>query len=126
MEANLEQDRQAEDEEEYILLDLDEVCVQSDIPPNAPYVLSGLDTMAPTLLIGDSLKLIGEYQETIGTCFLFSENDDMPVVMHQETGPSDTNLIKDICIVDPNQEPSKQVKPIASLQKILKFRLPTN
>lgn len=29
-----------EDEEEYVLLDLDAVSGQLDIPPNAPYVLS--------------------------------------------------------------------------------------
>lgn len=29
-----------EGEEEYVLLDLDDVCVRADIPANAPYVLS--------------------------------------------------------------------------------------
>ncbi|KAJ3680395.1 hypothetical protein LUZ60_016673 [Juncus effusus] len=86
------------EQEEYVLLDLDD-CVYSDIPPNAPYVLSGLDTLSPTLVIGDNLKLIGEYQDTIGTCYLFSESD---------------------------AESSKQVKPLTSLQKVIKFRLVNN
>nr|XP_029116950.1 uncharacterized protein LOC105032716 isoform X2 [Elaeis guineensis] len=74
MEGNLEENREVEGEEEYLLLDLDEICVHGDIPANAPYVLSGLDTLNPILVIGDRLKLIGEYQETIGTCFVFSES----------------------------------------------------
>ena len=40
MEGNLEENREVEGEEEYLLLDLDEVCVHGDIPANAPYVLS--------------------------------------------------------------------------------------
>ncbi|KAK9269479.1 hypothetical protein L1049_001254 [Liquidambar formosana] len=111
-----------EDGEEYVLLDLDGVAGQVDIPPNAPYVLSGLDTLNPILIIGDKLKLIGEYEETIGTCFIFSEDEATPVV-HEETGPSEANLFMGKCIMDPNQAPAKQVKPVASLHKILKFRL---
>ncbi|KAL6314817.1 hypothetical protein AAG906_027168 [Vitis piasezkii] len=73
MEENLVHNESVEEEEEYVLLNLDEVRGQVDIPPNAPYVLSGLDTPNPILVIGDSLKLIGEYEETIGTCLVFSE-----------------------------------------------------
>ncbi|WCJ41309.1 Transcription factor TFIIIC tau55-related protein [Euphorbia peplus] len=118
-----------EDEEEYVVLDLDAVSGQIDIPPNAPYVLSGLDTLNPILIIDDKLKLIGEYEETIGTCLVslkmlhnlrFSESQ--PVV-HEETGPSEANLFSGKFIIDPNQAPTKQVKPVARLHKILKFRL---
>ncbi|KAF8413905.1 hypothetical protein HHK36_001901 [Tetracentron sinense] len=122
MEANSKQSEPMEDEEEYVLLDLDGVCGKFDIPTNTPYVLSGLETLNPVLVIGDNLKLIGEYEETIGTCFVFSESDADPVV-HEETGPSETNLFTGKCIIDPNQVPAKQVKPIACLHKILKFRL---
>ncbi|OVA00569.1 Transcription factor TFIIIC [Macleaya cordata] len=122
MEANSVQVENVEDEEEYVLLDLDAVCGQVDIPPNAPYVLSGLDTLNPVLVIGDNLKLIGTYEETIGTCLVFTENDGGPLV-HEETGPSEQNLFRGTCIVDPNQASAKQVTPIASTQKILKFRL---
>ncbi|WJX73356.1 hypothetical protein P8452_57149 [Trifolium repens] len=62
-----------EDEDEYILLDLDGVCGLIDIPPNANYVLTGLDTLNPVLIIDDRFKLVGEYEETIGTCIAFSE-----------------------------------------------------
>ncbi|GMP85643.1 hypothetical protein CsSME_00038718 [Camellia sinensis var. sinensis] len=94
---------QVEDEEEYVLLDLDGVSGQVDIPPNAPYVLSGLDTINPILVIDNKLKLIGEYEETIGTCFVFAEGGKF--------------------IIDPKQAPSKEVKPIARLHKILRFSL---
>ncbi|KAK3037930.1 hypothetical protein RJ639_031821 [Escallonia herrerae] len=111
-----------ENEEEYVLLDLDDVYGQVDIPQNAPYVLSGLDTLNPTLVIDNKLKLIGEYKETIGTCFVFSESESTPVA-HEETGPSEVNLFSGKFVVDPKQSPTKQVKPIARLQKILKFRV---
>ncbi|GLT83365.1 hypothetical protein SLE2022_016580 [Rubroshorea leprosula] len=122
MAENLKVDVHQEDDEEYVLLDLDAVSGQVDIPPNAPYVLSGLDTLNPLLIIDDKIKLIGEYEETIGTCLIFSEDDAAPVV-HEETGPSEANLFSGKCIIDPNQALRKQVKPIARLHKILKFRL---
>ncbi|XP_034677609.1 uncharacterized protein LOC117908060 isoform X5 [Vitis riparia] len=106
MEENLVHNESVEEEEEeYVLLNLDE----------------GLDTPNPILVIGDSLK-IGEYEETIGTCLVFSEGQATPVV-HEETGPSEANLFSGTFIIDPNQAPAKEVKPIASLQKILRFRL---
>lgn len=40
-----------------------------------------------------------------------------------ETGPSEANLFSGAGIIDPNQPASKEVKPVAQLQKILKFRL---
>ncbi|KAJ1702117.1 hypothetical protein LUZ63_001896 [Rhynchospora breviuscula] len=109
MEANKEMDKRPDYEEEFLLLDLDD-CLYSDIPPNAPFVLSGLDTLTPTLQIGNHLKLIGEYQETVGTCYIFSES-----------GPS---LIEK-CPTDQNHASSKEVIPLASLQKILKFKVCT-
>lgn len=51
---------------------------------------------------------------------LFAETS--PVV-HEETGPSEANLFSGKYIMDPNQAPRKQVKPVARLLKILKFRL---
>ncbi|GMI79462.1 hypothetical protein like AT3G15420 [Hibiscus trionum] len=111
-----------EEDSEYILLDLDAVSLQIDIPPNAPYTLSGLDTMNPILIIDEKLKLIGEYEETIGACFVFTEDEACPVV-YEETGPSEANLFSGKCIIDPNQAPRKEVKPVAQLHKILKFSL---
>ncbi|XP_059441406.1 uncharacterized protein LOC132173812 [Corylus avellana] len=121
MEVNsVQQDH--EDEEEFVLLDLNCLAGILDIPPNAPYVLSGLDTLNPVLVIDDKVKLIGEYEETIGTGLVFKEEDGTPVV-HEETGPSEANLFSGKCIIDPNQTPSKNVRPVAQLHKILKFRL---
>nr|XP_043629520.1 uncharacterized protein LOC122600816 [Erigeron canadensis] len=106
-------------EDEYVMLDLDGI---SDVPPNAPYVLSGLDTLNPILIIDDRIKLIGEYDETIGTCIVFSENDAPPVV-HVETGPSEANLFAGKSIINPNHVPKKEVKPVCQVQKILRFKL---
>ncbi|KAH0986701.1 hypothetical protein GBA52_013878 [Prunus armeniaca] len=124
MEANTVRNED-EVEEEYVLLDLDSAYSQFDIPPNAPYVLSGLNSEHPVLTIGDKLNLIGEYHETVGTCLIFKEEVASPVV-HEETGPSEANLFAGKCIVDPNQPQSKQVKPVTSLHRIIKFRLAPN
>ncbi|KAH7842102.1 hypothetical protein Vadar_001499 [Vaccinium darrowii] len=121
MAAILSSHDQVEDEEEYVLLDLDGVSGQVHIPPNAPYVLSGLDTLNPILVIDNKVKLIGEYEETIGTCFVFTEGE-CPVV-HEETGPSEANLFSGKFIIDPKQPLAKEVKPVARLHKVLKFRL---
>ncbi|CAI0376001.1 unnamed protein product [Linum tenue] len=121
MEAGLTERSDEKGEEEYVLLDLDAVMEHVSIRPDTPYVLTGLDTLNPMLIIDGKVKLIGEYEETIGTCLVFSENE--APVLHKETGPSDANLFSGRCIVDPNQVPSKEVKPVARLQKVLKFRL---
>ncbi|XP_039140904.1 uncharacterized protein LOC120278070 isoform X2 [Dioscorea cayenensis subsp. rotundata] len=97
MEVNLRQNGQADVEEDYLLLDLDSVCLQADIPANASYVLS-----------------IGEYQETIGTCYVFSE---------RENHISETNFPKDTAIGNSTQVPAKEVKLITGLHGVLKFRL---
>ncbi|RAL40090.1 unnamed protein product [Cuscuta campestris] len=110
------------DEEEYILMDLDNVADQITIPPNAPYVLSGLDTLNPILNIDGKIKLVGEYVDTIGTCLVFGESDDSAMV-HEENSPSEANIISGKCVSDPTPTPSKQVRPITQLHKILKFRL---
>ncbi|XP_049383426.1 uncharacterized protein LOC125847780 isoform X1 [Solanum stenotomum] len=113
------------EEAEYILLDLDDLPCEIYIPPNAPYVLSGLDTLNPILTIDGKIKLIGQYDETIGTCLVFDESDTPPVV-HEETGHSEANLFPGRPTLDPKQTKSKQVKPVTQLQKILKFRLLQN
>ncbi|XP_062184060.1 uncharacterized protein LOC133888001 isoform X2 [Phragmites australis] len=110
-----------EEEEEYVLLELDD-CLYSDISPGAPFVLSGLDTLTPTMTIGDGLKMAGEYEETVGTCYLFSESAQ-PKPTSDEMTPSEEN--KDKSVSSSKEAQSKEVKHLASVQKILKFR-PTN
>uniref|UniRef100_A0A3B6U5I4 TOG domain-containing protein n=1 Tax=Triticum aestivum TaxID=4565 RepID=A0A3B6U5I4_WHEAT len=103
-----------EEEEEYVLLELDDVhysCIQ----PNAPYILSGLDTLTPTLVVGDSLKMIGEYEETVGPCYLFSESDAPPKPVHEEPAPPKENK-------DKQGRNIKEVKHVTSVHKMLKFR----
>ncbi|XP_010417668.1 PREDICTED: uncharacterized protein LOC104703358 [Camelina sativa] len=85
------------EDEEYVMIDLDDVSRHIDIPSDAPYTLSGLDTLNPVLTIDGKIKLVGEYIETIGTCLAFS--DDM------------------------GENQKKTVEPVAKLHKILKFRL---
>ncbi|KAL5573901.1 hypothetical protein UlMin_023498 [Ulmus minor] len=75
MEANLEH-HDHDDEEEFFLLDLSVVFGQLEIQPNASYVLYGLDTLNPILTIADNLKLVEEYEETIGTCLVFTKESD--------------------------------------------------
>ncbi|KAM0950164.1 hypothetical protein DsansV1_C04g0038531 [Dioscorea sansibarensis] len=62
MEVTLRQNDQADVEEGYLLHDLDGVCVHGDIPANASYVLSRLDTQNPVLTIANHLKLVVSYQ----------------------------------------------------------------
>ncbi|XP_073025433.1 uncharacterized protein [Primulina eburnea] len=86
------QDREEiEEEEEYVLLDLDSVSADIDIPQDASYVLSGLDTLNPILIIDNKIKLIGEYEETIGTCIIFDESGgairNKPFVQQMLNGP---------------------------------------
>ncbi|CAM0944413.1 unnamed protein product [Alopecurus aequalis] len=114
------EEEEEEEEEEYVFLELDD-CLYSGIQPNAPYILSGLDTLTPTLIVGDGLKMIGEYEETVGTCYLFSESDAPPKPVHGETAPPKEN--RDKQGGSSKEAPSKEVKHLASVQKILKFRL---
>ncbi|XP_024521143.1 uncharacterized protein LOC9632399 [Selaginella moellendorffii] len=103
-------------EEEYILLDLEEVFHGGAIPTNCPYTLSGLDTLNPILTLGNGLKLIGEYEDTVGSCIVFSESDEPTETIRDPVFPLD--------IVDPTKQPiQKVVKRVCSLQKKLKFRV---
>ncbi|RYR43841.1 hypothetical protein Ahy_A08g040239 isoform D [Arachis hypogaea] len=47
---------------------------------------------------------------------------DNPVV-HEESGPSDANLFSATRIIDSNQPPTKEVKPLCQLHKVLKFKI---
>ncbi|CAA6669989.1 unnamed protein product [Spirodela intermedia] len=90
----------------FLFLDLDDVYEHAHIPENVPYVLSGLDTLNPLLIIDDNLKLIGKYEETVGTCYIFSETGESAI-------SSAYALILTI------------VKPLGGLNKVLKFRMAT-
>lgn len=56
-----------------------------------------------------------------GWCF-FTFADETTVV-HEETGPSEANLFQGRCIVENKQNPTKEIKPVTRLNKILRFRL---
>ncbi|VVB05542.1 unnamed protein product [Arabis nemorensis] len=91
------------EEDEFVLIDLDDVTRHIDIPSNAPYTLSGLDTLNPVLTIDGKIKLVGEYIETIGTCLAFSDKEEVPV--------------------DENHTAKKLVEPVTKIHKILKFSI---
>ncbi|CAN6235713.1 unnamed protein product [Urochloa humidicola] len=102
-----EKDKQIEEEEEvedeeYVLLELDH-CLYSDISSGAPFILS-----------------IGEYEETVGTCYLFSESEAEPKPPGDETIPSEENTDKPTS--SSKEAPSKEVNHLVSVQKILRFR----
>ncbi|KAG2567622.1 hypothetical protein PVAP13_7NG337300, partial [Panicum virgatum] len=63
---------------------------------------------------------VGEYEESVGTCYLFSESDAESKPPSDETTPSDENTNKPAG--SSKQAPSKEVNHLASVQKILKFR----
>uniref|UniRef100_A0A8R7PYB5 Transcription factor TFIIIC triple barrel domain-containing protein n=2 Tax=Triticum urartu TaxID=4572 RepID=A0A8R7PYB5_TRIUA len=63
---------------------------------------------------------IGEYEETVGTYYLFSESDASPKPVHDHSAPPKVNKDK---LGSTNKEgPSKEVKHLARVQKIVKFR----
>ncbi|KAJ8423525.1 hypothetical protein Cgig2_019840 [Carnegiea gigantea] len=105
METDKTNMHQNQEEEEYVLLDLDAVCGQVDIPPDEPFCLS-----------------IGKYEETIGTCLIFSENEK-PSSVCEGSESVEANLSRGTLEADHNQNPSKLIMPVTSLHKILKFRL---
>lgn len=124
------------EEAEYILLELEDGLV----PPatNCPFSLSGLDTMNPILELGDGTKLIGHYEETIGTCLIFSEQDEGETDFQQNTevddsGQEEPKGAKNDSAFEPNplyvkgfpeSNPAKRkrAQPVCCLQKKLKFR----
>ncbi|BBN16613.1 general transcription factor 3C polypeptide 6 [Marchantia polymorpha subsp. ruderalis] len=101
-----------EEEDEYVILDLEEVFHGAALPANCAYTLSGLDTMNPVLTLGDDLKLIGEYEETMGTVLVFTERD--------EEVPEDER-IRGSNLKETGTR--KRVSSLCQTQRKLKFRL---
>ncbi|KAG6543886.1 hypothetical protein Mapa_014726 [Marchantia paleacea] len=101
-----------EEEDEYVILDLEEVFHGAALPANCAYTLSGLNTMNPVLTLGDHLKLIGEYEETMGTVFVFTERD--------EEVPEDER-IRGSNIKETGTR--KRVSSLCKTQRKLKFRM---
>ncbi|KAF8044242.1 hypothetical protein BT93_A2279 [Corymbia citriodora subsp. variegata] len=65
---------------------------------------------------------IGHNVETVGTCIALTE-EGTSFIIPEETRPSEANKSSGKCNMNPNQCPSKQVKPVACISKILKFKL---
>lgn len=73
-------------------------------------------------MCGDSKLLTNLSMYILKASLIIVFADTEPVV-HEETGPSEANLFSGKRIIDPNQAPKKQVKPVTRLHKILRFRL---
>ncbi|OAE29566.1 hypothetical protein AXG93_702s1190 [Marchantia polymorpha subsp. ruderalis] len=58
-----------EEEDEYVILDLEEVFHGAALPANCAYTLSGLDTMNPVLTLGDDLKLRQRFNFCVSELF---------------------------------------------------------
>ncbi|KAJ7554806.1 hypothetical protein O6H91_05G010000 [Diphasiastrum complanatum] len=110
-------------DEEYVYLDLEDIFHGAQIPPNCSYTLSGLDTMTPILTIGGDLKLIGEYEDVVGSYIIFSEKEE---VVEKKEFAEDRSI-------DQSQAPQqssadyksteKKVEGVCCLQKKIKFRV---
>ncbi|CAM6087354.1 unnamed protein product [Calypogeia fissa] len=103
-------------ENEYVLLDLEDVFHGAGLPANCPYTLSKLDTMNPILTLGDGgLKLIGEYEETVGQCLVFTEQDE-EVSLEGPVHPHDGST-------KANQDTKRRINSLCRVEKKLKFRI---
>ncbi|CAM6119304.1 unnamed protein product [Calypogeia fissa] len=103
-------------EDEYVLLDLEDVFHGAGLPANCPYTLSKLDTMNPILTLGDGgLKLIGEYEETVGQCLVFTEQDE-EVSLEGQVHPHDGST-------KANQDTKRRINSLCRVEKKLKFRI---
>jgi general transcription factor 3C polypeptide 6 len=117
-----EEEEKAEEEEEeteYVVLDLDEVFNGAAVPANCPYTLTGLDTMAPVLTLGNGLRLIGEYEETMGSVLIFSESEDTATHEHNDERDFPTPIDPDTRV----KEVKKRVQSVCKLERRLKFRV---
>ncbi|KAJ6950129.1 hypothetical protein NC651_003951 [Populus alba x Populus x berolinensis] len=83
------------------------------------------------MIIDDKVKLISKYEVQLVHA-LFSQKMvssslfvifEVALLVQEESGPSQANLFAGRYIIDPNQALTKEVEPVAQLQKILKFRL---
>jgi hypothetical protein len=103
-----EEEEQAEEEEEeteYVVLDLDEVFNGAAVPANCPYTLT--------------VRLIGEYEETMGSVLIFSESEDTATHEHNDERDFPTPIDPDTRV----KEVKKRVQSVCKLERRLKFRV---
>ncbi|KAG0561133.1 hypothetical protein KC19_9G040000 [Ceratodon purpureus] len=105
-------------EEEYVVLDLDNVFHGAPIP-NFAYTLSGLDTLNPILTLDNGLKLIGQYTETIGSVVVYSEKEkdvsEAQADTRQFSTPADPFAVHTV------KKPLKRIRGVCKLERKLKF-----
>jgi general transcription factor 3C polypeptide 6 len=82
-------------------------------------VFQGLDTIAPVLTLGNGLKLIGEYEETMGSVLIFSESEDTATHEHNDERDFPTPIDPDTRV----KEVKKRVQSVCKLERRLKFRV---
>ncbi|CAI5977263.1 unnamed protein product [Closterium sp. NIES-64] len=60
-----------EEEEEYVYLDLSQAVRR--LPRNCRLIIENLESESPTLHLPDGSTLVGDYEETLGSCLFFQE-----------------------------------------------------
>ncbi|KAL3699249.1 hypothetical protein R1sor_017271 [Riccia sorocarpa] len=104
------QGEEEDEEEEYVMLDLSQIFHGAALPPNCSYTLSGLDTMNPVLTLGDDLKLIGEYEEAVGTILVLTEREEEVLGEERKRGISENHT-------------RKRISNFCKTERKLKFRI---
>ncbi|XP_024362876.1 uncharacterized protein [Physcomitrium patens] len=100
-------------EEEYVVLDLDDIFHGVPVPSDA-YTLSDLDTLNPTLTLDSGLKMTGHYVETVGTVVVYSEKE-APGESQEVPISEDPNAVKK------EKKPLKRIRGVCKLERKLKF-----
>ncbi|KAH7314922.1 hypothetical protein KP509_21G027400 [Ceratopteris richardii] len=114
------------EEKEYVLMEFEDGWL-----PNSTtrFTVTGLDTMNPSLVFEDGTKMVGRYEETIGTCILFAENeegrikiDDETKTQKKELGAEPNPLFVRTFSKDEQSKP-QDIQPVCAVHKRLKFRV---
>lgn len=65
-----------DEEVQYVVIELGADIDTALLQPGKPLTLTGLDTDAPTLTLGDGAPLQGSYEESLGSLLVFEKGED--------------------------------------------------
>ncbi|KAI5065114.1 hypothetical protein GOP47_0019809 [Adiantum capillus-veneris] len=116
------------EEKEYVLLEFEDGWLPNS---NTRFSLSGLGTMNPILVLEDGTKMVGHYEDTVGTCILFAEDEEGRVKIDHETRvrrkelgvDSNPNPLFVRSFSKEEQSKPREVEPVCALHKRLMFRV---
>ncbi|MCO5583825.1 hypothetical protein L7F22_037740 [Adiantum nelumboides] len=115
-------------EKEYVLLEFEDGWLPNS---NTRFSLSGLDTLNPTIVLEDGTRMVGHYEDTVGTCIFFAEDEEGRLKLDDETKVRRKELNAD-SIPNPlfvrsfskdEQSKPREVEPVCALHKKLIFRV---